>query len=249
MRIKKANLVKIIREAVVRAVEEAKFNPQTLNSMNFQTPEQVAKYVSSLKLRELGKGSARIVFALDSRRALKVAINNKGIGQNEAEVENVTNPSAKKMFAAIYNYDPRYKWLVSELVRPMDSEKEFEQLTGIRWVTFAHIISAYGFGENQYEQNSSQIRKIVQSGCPIAKHYASDPRDLEYQLNSPFLKNVLQTLPVLTSGLMPNDIKRLEHWGKTPDQRVVLLDYGFTSSVAIQHYVEPDIGNDPTGKQ
>lgn len=39
-----------------------------------------------------------------------------------------------------------------------------------------------------------------------------------------------------SSKLMPADIDNIGHWGKTADERVVILDYGFTDQVAQRFY-------------
>ena len=45
---------------------------------------------------------------------------------------------------------------------------------------------------------------------------------------------------------MAGDLKEIDHWGKTPDGRCVLLDYGFTQDVFKSHYSDDDVG--PTVK-
>jgi hypothetical protein len=37
-------------------------------------------------------------------------------------------------------------------------------------------------------------------------------------------------------NLLPADIDSINHWGKTPDGRCVLLDYGYTEDVHKSHY-------------
>lgn len=41
---------------------------------------------------------------------------------------------------------------------------------------------------------------------------------------------------IMSSNLMLGDVARIEHWGKSSDGRVVLLDYGFTKEVWQLHY-------------
>ena len=36
--------------------------------------------------------------------------------------------------------------------------------------------------------------------------------------------------------LVSTDLAKIGHWGKTADQRVVLLDYGFTDDVRNDYY-------------
>ena len=46
--------------------------------------------------------------------------------------------------------------------------------------------------------------------------------------------NTLKT--IINSNLMLGDVARIDHWGKSSDGRVVLLDYGFTKDVWQAHY-------------
>lgn len=46
--------------------------------------------------------------------------------------------------------------------------------------------------------------------------------------------NTIKT--IVNSNLMLGDVARIEHWGKSSDGRVVLLDYGFTKDVWQLHY-------------
>lgn len=49
-----------------------------------------------------------------------------------------------------------------------------------------------------------------------------------------FTQNVIKF--ARENNLLAGDIEEINHWGKTPDGRVVLLDYGLTSDVWDKHY-------------
>ena len=167
-------------------------------------------------LTKLGQGSSRSAFLLSSRYALKIAINEKGLAQNEAEVDVYTNPQSRPIVARIYSSGDANQWLIADLVKPLDNIEEFESLTGTDWVDeFGHWV-ADGIRNKQ-----------VLPGTP------------------PFAKAVIQT--ALDNHLMFADLAQtdfsqgvhkglLGHWGKTPDGRVVLLDYGYTEGVYDSHY-------------
>lgn len=155
-------------------------------------------------LEQLGKGSSRMAFLYSSKYALKIAINEKGLAQNEAEVDVATNPKSKLVIAKIYSADPEYKWVISDLVKPIKSEKEFESLTGTQWEDFLDALYFAIHGEGEEKKNSA------------------------------FTDAVIATAK--TNKLLTGDLKSIEHWGKTPSGRAVLLDYGFTRGVADVHY-------------
>lgn len=161
----------------------------------------------------LGQGSSRIVFALTSRKALKLAKNQKGIGQNEAEISVYTDPASTDSVSKIHDADSSNRWIISDMVRPLDSENEFEQLTGTPWKIFE---------EDLISVISSSARK---SGKASLGKDASE-----------FTKKIYQMAEKGKQKLKVGDLIELDHWGKTPDGRVVLLDSGFTEEVAEKHY-------------
>lgn len=181
-------------------------------------------YASSF-LETLGTGSSRRAFLLSGKYVLKVALNEKGLAQNQAEVDVYTNPQSQAVVAKVYSFDPKYQWLISDLVKPITDVSEFEQLSGIDWRSFCDKV------------NRGMKNKAVEPDDPA------------------FVKSVVNT--ALKNNLLRGDIAQqdhghdpsqdvLSHWGKTPDGRLVLLDYGFTHEVWASHYSKPALpqGND-----
>lgn len=164
-------------------------------------------------LEALGEGSSRVVFKLSSKDALKVAYNNKGLAQNEAELDIFTNPKSKPIVARIYDYDTQHKWLVSELVRPLSRREEFEYLVGTDFDAFIWYV----------KRNSNP-----------ALAWRTDGSVNEKSLS--FAQAVIDTIKA--GDLMFGDVDNIRHWGKTADSRVVLFDYGFTSDVHKKHYFQ-----------
>lgn len=166
-------------------------------------------------LDKLGEGSSRAAFLLSGKYVLKIALNKKGLAQNNAELEVFTNPKSKSIVAKIYASNDQQQWLIADLVKPVASVEEFEQMCGVSWTVF-----------------SSQIVKGLKE------------KDVPHEA-SKFVKTVLAT--ALENNLLPGDLAQtrsdsknaLGHWGKTPDGRLVLLDYGFTEKVASDHYMKP----------
>jgi len=92
---------------------------------------------------------------------------------------------------------------------------EFEQLAGIGWKEFCGYVNA-GIKEKHVDPSAPPFARAV-------VHTALDNN-------------------LLRGDLAQQDFTRdpkndsLPHWGKTPDGRVVLLDYGFTGEVWRSHY-------------
>lgn len=222
MIVTKRTLLTMIQEAVLQAVEEAKFDPVILTQRNLDFDDAITFVREKAKLRFLGEGSSRIVFALDSKKVLKLAIDVRGVAQNKAEVETFQS-SPNGLVASIFRFDPAYQWVISELVRPLNDANEFQQLTGISWGIFRRLV---GENHEDWKGNIPDIlRRVGQKNTSPHMVY-----------NNPFTKNAMNSLARLPTPLLGADLNRIEHWGKTPDQRVVLLDYGYTQQVSDDHY-------------
>lgn len=89
--------------------------------------------------KHIGKGSSRATFQIDDEKVLKLAWNDKGLGQN-IEEERTYNDS---IFPKVYDYDEDGKWIISEFVLPATSQ-DFKHCFGMTFQQFASFISASG---------------------------------------------------------------------------------------------------------
>lgn len=181
---------------------------------------ELRDYVS-MRLELIASGSSRDVYLLSSRKVLKLAITNaevggkhddrydmRGIAQNEAEVDAYTNAHVKPILAKIYEFHPQYHWLISELVRPLKNEEEFKRLAGI---------SSYDVYYDVYDI------------------HRPDDEGPQHPLSRALLE--LQTY----TGIVPSDLvsgmtSMAHQWGKTADNRLVVLDYGLTDDIYVDYY-------------
>jgi len=168
----------------------------------------IASNYADETLTLFGHGSARNVYLLNSKTVLKISRDNfTGPAQNETEVDIYTNKLTKSIVAKIYDFDDKnYEWLVSELVNPVHDTDEFKKLTGADFYTFEDIIEQPELYINT--KFNFKIEKFTQKILDLMKN----------------------------TDLLPGDLISIEHWGKTSDQRVVLLDYGFTKKVMRDYY-------------
>jgi hypothetical protein len=215
--------VTLLREFVALVVEkvrtkkgvDSKFGDRfDLKKFKELPSSEVMLQYASLFLDKLGKGSSRMAFTLSSKHALKIALNAKGIAQNETELDVFTNPKSKKVVAKIYGADDEFRWLISDLVKPVNNSDEFAELAGVRWPEFVNCMIDY------------------------VKHHDPMPDNIDE-----FVAAVVVTAK--QNDLLIGDLVEVNHWGKTPDGRIVLLDYGFTHEVWSSHY--SDSGT-PQGK-
>jgi hypothetical protein len=169
---------------------------------------------ASMFLDELGRGTSRAAFTLSGKYVLKIALNEKGIAQNETEVQISNNGATKDIVTKIYGAGPNKEWLISDIVKELSSSKEFESLTGAGWTDFRIGLRAL-----------------------LLKKDVKDFKDLDAQTQQ-FCKKIAAA--ARKTDLLYGDIVQLDHWGKTPDSRLVLLDYGFTEGVWEKHYKKPN---------
>lgn len=179
-----------------------------LNQMQrLKTVPEIYDYVKQY-LKPMGRGSSRMTYLMSSRKILKLAKNSAGLDQNQAEVDVFTNPSTKDVVARIYSYDPQYKWIISELVRPL-TWQIFESITHWGWKEFVECLQSKLMGGGFQEKD-------------VPKHMLK------------WFNSVIELAD--SNKLAFGDLKVPDHWGKTSDNRIVLLDYGLTYDVGDKHY-------------
>lgn len=178
------------------------------NLRYFKTIDAVQLMLAYAKkfLQQLGKpGSSRTAFLLSSKYVLKIAHNEKGIGQNESERDTSAASNDSPLITRVYAADDQNRWLIVDLVKELNEYEDFENLTGTNWDNFTATI---------YDHLGRRATKTL------------DPDKFTQQVITLCQKH----------DLLPGDIDKIEHWGKTPDGRVVLLDYGLTNKVWDTYY-------------
>lgn len=205
----KLKILKFLIKESMRKIKSSssKFNFNTLNK--FEHLYEIHRYLSR-NFRQLGAGSSRIAYEYTSHSVIKAAANKRGLLQNEAEVEIYTNPLYKPLVAKIFDFDPNYRWLVSEPVRSIRSNVEFKKYTGMELYELTYIASKLATDHVLEPYLIEKYDAMTQRGVEILEALV------------PIVKN---------SGLIIADLEELEHWGITADNRVVILDYGWTYDV------------------
>jgi len=221
-----ARISAIFVESKIRHKPENVSEKFNLNKFKSLSGNELYKYADG-KLQQTGEGSSRAVFILNSSKVLKIAITRKnslgsGAAQNKTEVDFYTNPKTKQVCAKIFDFDPDYEWLISELVRPV-SEEEFEKLTGVNSYDFGY------FGKNLIDGLSPE---------EIYEHYSEDNiiHDTKPISKKLFDKWIYVLENIVNQGIMTEDLTNPGHWGVTSSGNLVVLDYGLTDSVWTEHY-------------
>jgi hypothetical protein len=234
MKLTEFEIKKLINEEVAKVFAEAKINPRIFsNRSRFPNIGSIVAFLrKDPSARFLGEGSSRTVYAIDSKRVLKIAINEKGLGQNKAEMEISTDSRTGNLYAKILDYDPNFEWLVSELVKPLVSGGEFENLTGCSWSMFRAFLSElFGLRKITLEQAVANLR---------TRFGEESEKQINDCLKNPWFLSTIKGLR--NTELLSGDLTLIDHWGKTPQQNVVLLDYGFTEDVYQRFYEDVRLG-------
>jgi hypothetical protein len=174
------------------------------------------------KLHLLGRGSTRYAFAAGSKKVIKAAINEFGLAQNKAEVEVYSNPEARPIVTKIYDHAKDYSWLVAESVRMLKTPEEFKQVTGFALNVFSDLM----FNKSSSFENSiNNVAAYYEEGEEFENLH-----ELENVAHSKLAKTIFDLGN--SSNIKLDDFAKLEHWGKTSDNRIVVLDYGYTEEIA-----------------
>ena len=202
---------------------------------------RLSKLAEKYDLPYMGRGSSRVVYALSTGKVLKISRDERGLAQTEAEVSVWTNPSTKEVAAQVFDFDPDFNWSVMEIARtfkdPYRNYKgSLEQELGIpnaygATFTIADIVNELlsdrsdGLSEN-IEDKLAQL--------PRGEEIVLRKRIEKYLENPhPFVDKIADL--VHNNDLDTGDLVS-DHFGKTADGRIVLIDYGLTENVAEEFY-------------
>ena len=205
---------------------------------------QITRLVRYYGLPYMGSGSSRIVYALSTGKVLKIATNEKGIAQNEAEFEISRDPSLKYIGARVYETDPNFHWSVMEVAKIYEDDTELKLDLGMPPVMaerFGYYITKAIDDIRAITDNIRTVDEVV------SKYFDREPEDEEREDEQQFRKfledppkGILALVDLTDSGLGGKSLEYgdivTDHFGKTADGRPVLIDYGFTAGVAEGYY-------------
>lgn len=200
-------------------LDEADY-PEGFSIKQFKALPSFRKRVEYAKqhLDKAGRGSSRIVFAVDPDTVVKIALNKKGQAQNEVEID-VSNIGYENI-AEVKNFDEEnYLYIEMEKAQKM-KKSDWKRITGqsfYDWMSVLHNYMLDHIGKRG-------LRKLV-------------PENFEDIEESELFNNVVT---MMVDFEMPvGDISRVSSWGiidKDGQEVPVLIDYGLTKTVYSTHY-------------
>lgn len=176
------------------------------------------------RLEYLGSGSSRMVFRIDNEKVLKLAKNNKGIAQNEAENDWYLQKS--NCFTKVYDSDRNGLWIEAESAIKA-KQSDFKKITGYGFdVMCAWIDYTYNcYSRQQHHVDEKYIQIFKSEEWENNYDYSVFGEISDYMRNY----NI--------NGI--NDLKRISSWGivkRDGEDEIVLVDYGLNNSVLDFYY-------------
>lgn len=175
----------------------------------------VLEYVNkTLERALLGEGQGRLVYRLGNGKVLKVAKNDGGIGQNQAEATVcASSADVVSLFPKTFEQSPAGFWILVEEAQPM-TEDAFRSLTGLPWKTFWSALKGAFAGKASNVTPQDQQNYAQASTNQFFARVVKAIRDCKYE---------------------PGDIAKLDSWGIVGG-KAVIIDSGFTEAVNKTYY-------------
>lgn len=215
----------ILRQLIKENLNKIIVNEAMMDGFSFETLTSLSSYKKRIDYckqmlgQPIGNGSSRIVFQISDERVLKVAKNQKGIAQNEAEGE--WGKQNYDVFPTLYNVDDNYIFLETEYVLPCKKE-DFPHVLNISFEEFQDFIKcAYNsYARRPMYTNMSQERyvELLENNENL---YSINTYLADYQL-----ENVADLLRLANLGLVR----------RNGEERIVILDDGLTEEIFNTYY-------------
>lgn len=171
-------------------------------------------------LTKIGMGGSRNTYVLSSKKALKVAKNERGENGNKNEFEILTRYQSIFLPKA-FNRAKDYSWIIVELVRPIANLSEILQMTGIDGDLFQLLVN-----EREYSSSFEEaiLKEIKIETFQDLKNSSERISNLESYINHPFFKELDKIIDEL--NLDVGELSMEQNLGKSASGHLVLLDIG-----------------------
>lgn len=216
----------VLREHIEEMAYPTAFNMDTFKSIN-SFRGRIQYCVDKLE-GSLGRGSSRRVFKIDNEKVLKLAMNKKGIAQNEAECDWFLQKIG--LFAKVYDYDENYRWVEMQLARKA-KPSDFKTFFGYDF----NVICAYiEYVHSLYSRRNPWFSRDTRYDDLFAEIEESE----DYQ-NGDSVFYMLYEYMANTQLQAYGDLKRISSWGivsENGQESLVIIDYGLNDDVAQEFY-------------
>ena len=217
------------------AIKKVQIDAREFNLI--RTVGERIKYLEDRGFELLGVGSSRAAYLINNQKVLKLAINGKGIAQNQVEFSNLIK-NRSDIFPKAYDKAPDDSWIMVEHVRVFETMEEVAGAFGLYIEEFEDYVSILN------NNNESEIMKWIKRwedeieerkeglNYDMERVRNSERRIEMYRraLSQKGLVNFIRKMDEL--NLPFNEVARTpEHWGQAGDGRIVITDAGFTDEI------------------
>ena len=224
-----ANLRQVIKEASKKAVK-ATLNEAAMEGFSLEELTAIPSLKGKLRYCQqflgtpVGKGTARIVFQIDDEKVLKLALNQKGIAQNEVEGQNDWFKIQYSIFPTVFEKDDKdWAWIVSEFVLPA-KRSDFKHVLGMPFEDFTWFLRRLALWHRP------QNRGLIY-GMPDEQAQALIDNNQICQEINDYLSNYTN-VPI-------GDLTKLANYGlavRGGEPYIVILDSGLDDTVYDKYY-------------
>lgn len=170
--------------------------------------------------KPIGRGSSRVVYNIDGTKVLKLAKNEKGLKQNETEIDLGSQSYNEDVLAKVFDYDKEnHLWVEMELARRA-KKSDFKKEYGFVFWDFARFMVNYSKNHN----GEASIFYL--------------DKELEEQMyENEFVMEVAQFM--VDSDSLAGDIGTISSWGVVKRDglwKLVLIDFGITHEIYQDYY-------------
>ena len=219
-------LGRVISEAIMREMAyPVGFDTKELKSLKSYAAR--LKYCTQ-RLRKIGAGSSRVVFAVDDEKVLKVAKNKKGLAQNQEEMQD-WRQNYYDCFAKVYDASEDGIFLEMQAARKA-KYSDFKRLTGYGFVVMCawieYTASLYLPRNRMYLRDEKYDRLF-------------DSDEWSDGLDNYNLFGRIHSYLCDTCTKAYGDYCRLSSWGvvsEDGEEKLVLIDFGLTDEVFDSYY-------------
>lgn len=202
--------------------------PESFSMEEFKSLTSFKKRIAYCRqhLKRLGSGSLRMVFQIDDEKVLKLAMNRKGLAQNEAEIRGGSD--LYSTLANIFDYDENDLWLEMELVRKVKPQ-DFKRIVGYDFNTICEYL------DDLYYRQTGSLKRQKQFGHFNYRKFSQEEIDEIYE--NEWMYDL--TVYVSDTNIPVGDLKKIDSWGiVTRDfgEWIVIIDSGLTEDVWDNHY-------------
>lgn len=180
----------------------------------------------SQRLRKIGEGSSRIVFAVDNEKVLKVAKNRKGVAQNKEEGEDWKQTYC--CFAKVYDKSDDGIFLEMQAARRA-KKSDFKRLTGYDFNVMCEWIE---YTRSLYSRNARMYGRTYKNPLFDSDEWSEylDDYNVFSGIHSYLCDYQLESV---------GDFECISSWGvvsENGEESLAIIDFGLSDDVFSEYY-------------